>query len=61
MGMNTLPTLLSALEALQVGGANAELTNEVFVDAAVGERAMKPLQRMLDFAATNALKVRGKA
>jgi len=61
MGMNTLPTLLAALEALQVGGANAELTNEVFVDAAVGERAMKPLQRMLDFAATNALKVRGKA
>jgi quinolinate synthase len=61
MGMNTLPTLLAALEALQVGDANAELTNEVFVDAAVGERAMKPLQRMLDFAATNALKVRGKA
>jgi quinolinate synthase len=61
MGMNTLPTLLAALEALQVGDANAELTNEVFVDAAVGERAMKPLQRMLDFAAMNALKVRGKA
>jgi quinolinate synthase len=61
MGMNTLPTLLAALEALQVGDANAELTNEVFVDAAVGERAMKPLQRMLDFAATHALKVRGKA
>jgi quinolinate synthase len=61
MGMNTLPTLLAALEELQVEEANDGLTNEVFVDAAVGERAMKPLQRMLDFAAANALKVRGKA
>ena len=59
--MNTLPTLLAALEELQIGEADTELTNEVFVDAAVGARAMKPLQRMLDFAAANALKVRGKA
>ena len=61
MGMNTLPTLLSALEELQATPIRGALTNEVFVDAAVGERAMQPLQRMLDFAAENALKVRGKA
>ncbi|MDB3890449.1 quinolinate synthase NadA [Gammaproteobacteria bacterium] len=61
MGMNTLPTLLSALEEIQATSIRGALTNEVFVDAAVGERAMQPLQRMLDFAAENALKVRGKA
>tara|TARA_B110000285_G_scaffold227034_1_gene287664 strand:+ start:697 stop:1824 length:1128 start_codon:yes stop_codon:yes gene_type:complete len=61
MGMNTLPTLLSALEEIQATPIRGALTNEVFVDVAVGERAMQPLQRMLDFAAENALKVRGKA
>ena len=61
MGMNTLPTLLSALEEIQATPFRGALTNEVFVDVAVGERAMQPLQRMLDFAAENALKVRGKA
>ena len=61
MGMNTLPTLLSALEEIQATPIRGALSNEVFVDAAVGERAMQPLQRMLDFAAENALKVRGKA
>lgn len=61
MGMNTLPTLLSALEEIQATSIRGALTNEVFVDAAVGERAMQPLQRMLDFAAENALKVRGRA
>jgi quinolinate synthase len=61
MGMNTLPTLLSALEEIQATPIRGALINEVFVDAAVGERAMQPLQRMLDFAAENALKVRGRA
>ena len=61
MGMNTLPTLLSTLEEIQATPIRGALTNEVFVDVAVGERAMQPLQRMLDFAAENALKVRGKA
>ena len=61
MGMNTLPTLLSALEEIQATPIRGALTNEVFVDVAVGDRAMQPLQRMLDFAAENALKVRGKA
>ena len=61
MGMNTLPTLLSALEEIQATPIRGALSNEVFVDAAVGERAMQPLQRMLDFAAENALKVRGRA
>ena len=61
MGMNTMPTLLSALEEIQATPIRGALINEVFVDAAVGERAMQPLQRMLDFAAENALKVRGRA
>ena len=61
MGMNTLPTLLSALEEIQATPIRGALSNEVFVDAAVGERAMQPLQRMLDFAAENALKIRGRA
>jgi quinolinate synthase len=61
MGMNTLPTLLSALEEIQATSIRGALTNEVFVDAAVGERAMQPLRRMLDFATENALQVRGKA
>ena len=61
MGINTLPTLLSALEEIQATPIRGALINEVFVDAAVGERAMQPLQRMLDFAAENALKVRGRA
>ena len=61
MGMNTLPTLLAALEEIQAAPIRGALSNEVVVDAAVGERAMQPLQRMLDFAAENALKVRGKA
>ena len=61
MGMNTLPTLLSALEEIKATPIRGALINEVFVDAAVGERAMQPLQRMLDFAAENAFKVRGRA
>jgi quinolinate synthase len=61
MGMNTLPTLVSALEEIQATPIRGALSNEVFVDAAVGERAMQPLQRMLDFAAENALKIRGRA
>ena len=36
-------------------------SNEVLVDKALGEKAMLPLQRMLDFAANNQLKVKGKA
>ena len=35
--------------------------NEIFVDPAVGERAMVPLRRMLDFAAGLRLKVMGNA
>ena len=36
-------------------------TNEIHVDVELGKRAMVPLQRMLDFAAENALRVKGKA
>jgi quinolinate synthase len=35
--------------------------NEIHIDSALAAKAMIPLQRMLDFAANNQLKVRGKA
>jgi len=40
MGMNSLENLLTSLQ---------EVSNEVFVDAQVGEQAMKSLSRMIDF------------
>ncbi len=40
MGMNSLENLLTSLQ---------EVSNEVFVDAQVGEQAMKSLGRMIDF------------
>ena len=52
MAMNSLQRLLDSLETL---------SNEILVDPALAQRAMIPLQRMLDFAANNQLKVRGKA
>jgi quinolinate synthase len=52
MGMNSLERLYSSLQ---------EISNEIFVDSALASQAMIPLQRMLDFAAKNQLKVRGKA
>ena len=52
MAMNSLQRLLESLESM---------SNEIQVDRHLAERAMMPLQRMLDFAATNQLKVRGKA
>ena len=36
-------------------------TNEIKVDDSLACRAMVPLQRMLDFANSNKLKVQGKA
>ena len=50
--MNSLQAMLESLE---------QQSNEVFVDEALATRAMVPLNRMLDFAANNQLKVRGKA
>jgi len=52
MGMNSLESLRGSLK---------DGSNEIRVDAALAEQAMIPLQRMLDFAASNQLKVRGKA
>ncbi len=52
MAMNSMQRLLDSLESM---------SNEIQVDRHLAERAMMPLQRMLDFAATNQLKVRGKA
>ncbi|MFK7862745.1 MAG: quinolinate synthase NadA [Pseudohongiellaceae bacterium] len=52
MGMNSLVTLRDSLR---------DETNEVHVDAELISQAMIPLQRMLDFAVSNQLQVKGKA
>ena len=56
MGMNTLPTLLAALEAPSTASPV-----DITVPAETAAKAMVPLQRMLDFAAEHQLKVKGKA
>ncbi|PCI74199.1 MAG: quinolinate synthase [SAR86 cluster bacterium] len=52
MGMNSLESLYGSLK---------ETSNEIHVDSALAAQAMIPLQRMLNFAENNQLKVRGKA
>lgn len=52
MGMNSLVNLYSSLQ---------QSSNEIVVNEQLAAKAMIPLQRMLDFAANNQLKVRGKA
>jgi quinolinate synthase len=52
MAMNGLDNLLASLE---------KGSNEVLVDPETGRRAMVPLQRMLDFAKENQMRVRGNA
>ena len=52
MGMNSVHRLYDSLLAGD---------NEIEVDAALAAQAMVPLQRMLDFASSNKLKVRGRA
>tara|TARA_B110000438_G_scaffold292478_2_gene330875 strand:- start:2822 stop:3904 length:1083 start_codon:yes stop_codon:yes gene_type:complete len=52
MAMNSLPRLYDSL---------SNEANEILVDADLAAQAMVPLQRMLDFAAENQFKVRGKA
>jgi len=52
MAMNGLENLAECLE---------QGSNEVFVDAELGARAMIPLQRMLNFAAENKMRVKGNA
>ncbi len=52
MGMNSLESLYSSLQ---------EEGNRIEVSSELAEQAMIPLQRMLDFAANNQLKVRGRA
>ena len=52
MGMNSLESLYDSLH---------KTGNEIHVDSALAAQAMIPLQRMLDFAVNNQLKVRGKA
>jgi len=52
MGMNSLENMLESLK---------QESNEVFVALELAEQAMIPLQRMLDFAADQQLKVQGKA
>jgi quinolinate synthase len=52
MAMNALDNLADSLEFGR---------NEIFVDPALGARAMLPLKRMLDFAAARKQAVTGKA
>ena len=52
MGMNSVHRLYDSLLAGD---------NEIEVDAVLAAQAMIPLQRMLDFASSNRLKVRGRA
>jgi quinolinate synthase len=52
MAMNDLESLAGAFDRDD---------NEIFVDPAVGEQAMVPLRKMLDFAANMHLSVRGNA
>ena len=52
MAMNSLPAMLESLQ---------QESSEILVDGALAEQAMKPLQRMLNFAAEQQLKVQGKA
>ncbi|MEH6635084.1 MAG: quinolinate synthase NadA [Halioglobus sp.] len=52
MAMNELETLAEVFERDD---------NEIFVDAGLGERAMVPLRRMLDFAAELQVTVKGNA
>lgn len=52
MGMNSLTTLRDSLR---------DVTNVIEVESELITQAMIPLQRMLDFAATNKLLVKGKA
>ncbi|GAB5498835.1 MAG: quinolinate synthase NadA [Pseudohongiellaceae bacterium] len=52
MAMNSLPAMLESLQ---------QETSEILVDPALAEQAMKPLQRMLKFAAEQQLKVKGNA
>lgn len=53
MAMNGLKSIADALEST--------LGREITVDAALAEKALIPLHRMLDFAAENKLKVKGNA
>jgi len=50
MAMNSLPRLYASLR---------DVSEEILVDRELGERAMMPLQRMLDFAAEQQLRVTG--
>lgn len=52
MAMNELESLAQVFDRTD---------NEIFVDPAVGERAMVPLRRMLDFAADLKVQVKGNA
>jgi quinolinate synthase len=52
MAMNDLETLAQVFD---------QSDNEIFVDPAIGERAMVPLRRMLDFASELQLSVKGNA
>jgi quinolinate synthase len=61
MGMNSLESLEMLLVKLANQGVRSEPNHEIEVNEIVSKQAMLPLQRMLNFAARNAIPVKGKA
>ena len=61
MRMNSLEALEMLLVKLVDHVASSDSNHEIEVNEIVSERAMLPLQRMLNFAARNAISVKGKA
>lgn len=59
MGMNVLENLEATL--LQSKNGDAANNNEIFVDPEISKRALIPLNRMVAFAQSNQLRVKGKA
>ncbi len=54
MGMNALGNLESTLKNCEV-----DSSNEIFVDPLIAGKAMLPLHRMVEFAESNALRIKG--
>ena len=64
MAMNSLQAMADSLrDSLQnfSQGRGRKTADEIVIDPALGRKAMRPLKRMLDFAAQNRLQVKGRA
>ena len=58
MAMNSLKTMRDSLLQLQNSGTSP---NEIHIPPALAQKAMHPLQRMLNFAAKNQIAIKGRA